>query len=112
MYEMNKVLRCFFFFFNPAKRREEKMYNKCVTTTSVSYVQRYGVLARRQAYATANHRGEQPEPFEDTRKNPEQSEKNTSGELNRNRTREMSKEGQHTMELAGSNSSRTTQFSD
>lgn len=42
MYEMKKDdLRCFFF--HPGKRREEKMYNKCVTTL-IGYVQRYRIF--------------------------------------------------------------------
>lgn len=71
-------------------------------------------FARRQAYATANHRGAQPETFEDIRENQNKAkeilrENSTKTEY---RIREMSQGGQHTMELAGSNSRRTTQFSD
>lgn len=107
---MNKVLRCFFF--HPAKRREEKMYNKCVTTSLVSYVQCYSIFRSTAGIRNRESSRCVARAFRRHQEKPEQSERNTSGELNKNRIREMSQGGQHTMELAGSNSRRTTQFSD
>lgn len=111
MYEMNRGLH---FFFHPAKRREEKMYNKCVTTTLVSYVQGYRIFL-----STADIRIQElprctATAFKKYGRNQNKAKQIlfTLGELKNNTIREVSQGRQHTMELAESDSHRTSQFSD